>query len=126
MGYMSLFQNNIKMCNCCQVSKRIRSFTLLISLSVQKRQDIYHAIGTPSINDFKAVLRMNTVSNIPVTTEDINVVERIFGPDIGALKGKTTRRKPVQVIDDQIEIPKDLIASQYAIKLCVDMMKGKP
>ena len=85
----------------------------------KKARDLYHAIGTPSINDFKAMLRMNMISNNPVTTEDINVAERIFGPDIGALKGKTTRRKPVQVIDDLIEIPKELIASQYAIKLCV-------
>jgi hypothetical protein len=89
----------------------------------KKARDLYHAIGTPSINDFKAMLRMNMISNNPVTTEDINVAERIFGPDIGTLKGKTTRQNPVQVIDDLLEIPKEVIASQYAIKLCVDMMK---
>ena len=88
----------------------------------KKARDLYHAIGTPSINDFKAILRMNMISNNPVTTEDINVAERIFGPDIGALKGKTTRKKPIKVIDDHIEIPKELIASQHAITLCIDIM----
>ena len=88
----------------------------------KKARDLYHAIGTPSINDFKAILCMNMISNNPVTTEDINVSERIFGPDIGALKGKTTRKKPIKVIDDHIKIPKELIASQHAITLCIDIM----
>ena len=44
----------------------------------KKARDLYHAIGTPSINDFKAVLRMNMISNNPVTTEDINVAERFL------------------------------------------------
>jgi hypothetical protein len=31
---------------------------------------------------------MNAIKNLPVTIEYINLVEKIFGPDIGALKGK--------------------------------------
>jgi hypothetical protein len=65
---------------------------------------------------------MNMISNIPVTAEDIELAERIFGPDIGALKGKTIRQKPIPVVNDRIEIPKELIALQYTIKLCVDIM----
>jgi hypothetical protein len=32
----------------------------------KKARDLYHAIGTPSVNDFKAILRMNMISNNPV------------------------------------------------------------
>ena len=88
----------------------------------KKARELYHAIGTPSVQDLKAVLRMNLISNNPVTTEDIEMAERIFGPDIGSLKGKTVRRKPAQVVNDNIEVPRELIASQYAIILCVDIM----
>ena len=47
---------------------------------------------------------MNAIANNPVTTDDINLAEKIFGRDIGAIKGKTTRRKPVPVVDDYIDI----------------------
>jgi hypothetical protein len=89
----------------------------------KRARDLYHALGTPSLKDFKAMLRMNTVTNNPITTEDIKVAERIFGPDIGALKGKTTRRKPAPVVNDYIEIPKELISTQREVTVCVDAMK---
>jgi hypothetical protein len=51
--------------------------------------------ATPSINDMKAIIQMNTIKNNPFTTEDIDIAKKILGPDISSLKGKTTRRKPV-------------------------------
>jgi hypothetical protein len=66
---------------------------------------------------------MNSIKNNPVTTEDIEIAEKIFGPDIPSLKGKTTRRKPVPVIEDYIDIPKELVSAQHSIMLCIDVMK---
>ena len=71
--------------------------------------DLFHALDTPSINDFKARICMNTINNNPVTTDDIKIAKKIFGPDVGTLKGKTTCRKPLPVVNDYIEIPKELI-----------------
>ena len=89
----------------------------------KRARDLYLAIGTPSIKDFKAIIRMNAITNNPVTTEDIEIAEKIFGPDIGTLKGKTTRRAPAPVVDDYIEIPDELIAAQRNVTLCADGMK---
>ena len=66
---------------------------------------------------------MNCIKNNPVMTEDIVIAEKIFGPDIGALKGKTTRRKPAPVLPDYIKIPRELIAAQQSVTLCLDVMK---
>jgi hypothetical protein len=76
----------------------------------------------PSINDMKAIIRMNSIKNNLVTTADIKITE-IFGPDIAALKGKTTHHKPVPVVKDYIEIPQELIAAQHSITLCLDSMQ---
>ncbi len=82
-----------------------------------------HAIGTPSIKDFKALNTMNGVKNNPITIQDINLAEKIFGPDIGALKSKTTCTKPAPIINNYIETPTELINTQQEFILCMDGMK---
>jgi hypothetical protein len=62
------------------------------------------------------------IKNNPVTLEDIKITESIFGPDIGNLKGKTTRGKPSPVVSDYIEIPPELIQAQQDVVLCMDTM----
>ena len=65
-------------------------------------------MGTPSIPDVQAVLRMNFIKDNTITNEDIKLVDKIFGPDVGTIKGKRTCRRPLLVIEDYIEIPRVL------------------
>ncbi len=83
---------------------------------------LYHIVGTPTVENFKSLLRMNVIKNCPVTTEDVNIAEKIFGKDISSLKGKSTRRKPKPVRADLIEIPKELIEKHHEVELCMDTM----
>jgi hypothetical protein len=53
--------------------------------------ELFHSLGHPSVSDMKAIIRMNAIKNNPNTTKDIEMAEKIFGPDISSLKGKTTR-----------------------------------
>jgi hypothetical protein len=69
---------------------------------------------------------MNIIKNCPVTVEDVNIADQIFGPDMSSLKGKSTRRKPKPPVrQDLIEIPKELITKHqkvdYAWTLCTSM-----
>jgi hypothetical protein len=89
----------------------------------KKAQELYHALRTLSIQDFKAILRINIIANNPVTIEDIEIAKQIFGSDIGSLKGKTTRQKPIPVVDNYIAIPEELYAKQQDIVLCIDGIK---
>ena len=45
------------------------------------------------------------IKNCPVTQEDVDVAQKIFGPAISTLKGKSTRKNPKPVINDNIQIP---------------------
>jgi hypothetical protein len=71
----------------------------------------------------KAIIQMNAIKNNPVTTEDVDIAEKIFGPDAATLKGKTTRRAPIPIIEDRIEIPRELITAQYSVTLCINGLK---
>ena len=90
----------------------------------KRAQNLYNALGTPSIHNFKAMLRMKMITNNPGTSKDTKTAEKIFSTDIGALKRKTTPcRKPVPVRSDYIKIPKELISTQREVTLCIDAMK---
>jgi len=61
--------------------------------AVQARE-LQIKIGQPSTQDFIHIVDNNHLPNCPITKADIMAAEHIFGPDIGSLKGKTTRRNP--------------------------------
>jgi hypothetical protein len=65
---------------------------------------------------------MNAIRNCPVTTEDVNIAKKIFGPDMSSLKGKSTCRKSTPVREDTVGIPEELIVHNSEIELCIDIM----
>ena len=63
---------------------------------------------------------MNLINNNPITNNDIKLVENIFEPDISTIKSKTTRRRPLPLIDDYIEISRALVQNQQNVTLAID------
>jgi DNA-binding cell septation regulator SpoVG len=88
----------------------------------KRARESCHTMGTPSLTDFKAIICMNCVKDYLATLQDIGIVE-IFCPDMGSIKDKATRLKPITVALDHIEIPKELVKAQQDVTMCVDTMK---
>ena len=76
----------------------------------------------PMVENFKLIIKMIAIKNCPVTIEDINLAEKIFGPDISSLKGKSTRTKVATVTNDHIEIPEEIYQLYQELELCMDIM----
>jgi hypothetical protein len=55
-----------------------------------------------------------------VTEQDVDLAVQIYGPDMASLKGKTTRRKPSQVVEDVVSLPAELINAQRDVVLRID------
>ena len=65
----------------------------------------------------------NLIPNCPVTRRDIIAAEHIFGPDVGALKGKTTRRWPIGVgLYNHTPIPSAIVKQYHDVILAVDIL----
>ena len=82
---------------------------------------LYSQIGRPTIENFKHILKANMIRNCPVTIKDVEMAEELFGPDVGALKGRSKRSKPVPVVEDEIEIPKEIRDQHQDVTLCIDI-----
>jgi hypothetical protein len=73
------------------IDKNKTFFTTRQVKKAKQARELLHALGNPPIQDFKAIICMNSIANNPITMEDIEIAEEIFGPDIGSQKGKTTK-----------------------------------
>jgi hypothetical protein len=85
---------------------------------------LYITLGRPSFRSFRWMLLHNRIDNTDLTSRDADNAEKIFGPDIGTLRGKTTRRKPKQVnipSNTPIGIPDDILAVIKNVTLCADI-----
>jgi hypothetical protein len=85
----------------------------LLSPRQQKRakiaRELYKAMGTPTVDDLKAMIQMNLFKNNVVTANHVNLATKAYGPDVGAIKGKTTRGKPTPVTSNIVELPDELL-----------------
>ena len=108
--------------NIITVKHNMQGYTTRQIRKADEARKLYHIIGTPTVENFKGLLKMNMIANNPITVEDVDRAEKIYGPSIYSMKGKTTRAKPKVVVNDTIDIPKELITKNYYIDLCIDII----
>ena len=107
---------------CYKPLKKIKFYSDRVVEWVTAARKLYHIIGTPSLEDFKGIIQSNMIQNNPVTVSDVKAVQKIYGPNISSIKGKTTWPPVHKVVDSQIEIPKQLIEANKNVILCMDII----
>jgi len=85
-----------------------------------RARELMHTLGCPSVADLKRIIKMNAIKDCPVTVDDIILAKKIFGLDVASLKGKKVRQTPTPVVAEIIEIPRELMAAQEEVELCID------
>ena len=89
--------------------------------AADKARQLYASLAYPSEADFKWILRSNQIKDCPVTIRDAEIAFKVWGPNIAALKGKTTCRMPQAVTRDVVLIPKEIRELHYMVELSVDI-----
>jgi len=77
-----------------------RNYTACELKQADTAQRLYVMMGRPSIRDFSNMLKKGKLLNNPVTIEDYYMAEKIYGQDLGVIKGKTICTKPKMVTVD--------------------------
>jgi hypothetical protein len=79
-------------------------------------------VGNPTEREFIGMVCEKLIANCPVTVRDVDNANRIFGPDLANLRGKTTRMKPDRVRVEYVEIPRDFVELHKHVTLVADVM----
>jgi hypothetical protein len=61
------------------------------------------------------------ISNLPIQVDDVDRAKHTHGKDVGLLKGKTTRHKPLPVIENIVPVPKHILILHKDVILTVDL-----
>ena len=85
-------------------------------------RNIQKMIGRPTTKEFAKIVDMNLLPNCPVTREDILIAEKIFGPDVGSLKGKTVRHSTDHVEVADVPVPSKLMSQYRNVTIGADIM----
>ena len=88
----------------------------------KKARNLYAMLGYQSIYDFKIMVKNNMLMNCAINEKDIDIAEKIFGPDIHGLKGKTVRKNSVPVVEDYVQVPKEILKLHKNVTLAIDHM----
>ena len=97
------------------VSDNMKVLTKKDTKGSKRAKRMYAKLLYPSDKDFRWVVQNNHIKNFDTTIQNIGVAQEIWGKDIDALKGKTTRSKPNVIAEVRIKTQREL---QKILKQC--------
>ena len=68
-----------------------KNFTNNNYLRAIRARELQVTVGCPSDKDLIKILKASSLPNCPVMPRNVLIANKLFAPDVGALKGKTTR-----------------------------------
>ena len=103
------------------VEENMSLFTKRQVASADLARNLQAGLAYPSVKDLKWIVQANMLKDSPVTAQDVDVALKIWGPSVALLKGKTVRRKPPLVLEDIVEVPKELWQLHKRVTLTIDI-----
>jgi hypothetical protein len=88
----------------------------------KEAQRLQGMVGNPTDKEFKGMVCERLITNCPITEQDIENANRIFGPDLANLRGKMIRTKPEHVRIEYVQIPWDFGELHKYVSLVADVI----
>ena len=83
---------------------------------------VQNIIMRPGLREYLEIVSKGILRNCPIEKRHIQAAEDIFGPNLGALKGKTPRRAVPHVLVDKDAVPPEVLSIHKHITLAIDIM----
>lgn len=88
----------------------------------EKARRLFIVACRPSWADFLSTLSRHSIAGCPVTVQDAQNALKIFGQDLGVLKGRTVREVPERVRINEAPTPVELEHLKEHVVLAADIM----
>jgi hypothetical protein len=82
------------------IEANMAKFTKREVANAEVARRLFSILGRPSLKDFIDMIHHNRLKNCPITVADVRRATSIWGPDLGAIVGRTTRKKPNSLPDE--------------------------
>ncbi len=79
-------------------------------------------MGNPTDKEFKGMVHERFITDCPVTVQDVENANCIFGLDLANFRGKTIRTKLEHVRIEYVQIPWDFVELHKNVTLVADVM----
>ena len=90
-------------------------------LGAKKAREFQSIVGHPSTADLRVIIQSNQIANCPVTIDDLDRAEKIYGPSVAIVKGKTVRKTPDAVKTDVVAVPEQILSANKNVTLNGDV-----
>lgn len=104
------------------VKENKKSFTRREVNRAEQARRLMAVIGRPSEQQLCDILNNRQLINSDISGQDVLNARKIFGPEVGSLKGKTVRRKEPYVNLTARPIPADIMERHREVVICFDIM----
>ena len=104
------------------VRKNMQGFTLEECTRAKGARDAMAMMAHPSEAKMRNLVSSGNVVNMPYTSTDISNSRALFGPDRGAIRGKTVRQRPSRVRPELIVLPQQMYEKLRDVILTADVM----
>ena len=119
-SFMSSVLESVSLVSTVEENKRL--FTPAEIRRAKQARELYKMVGRPSARDFIGLIEHKMIPNVKINAKDVHNAESIFGPDLGAIQGKTVRKTPERPREDLIAIPPSILLKFNKITLYADIM----
>jgi hypothetical protein len=103
------------------VEENMAMFTKHQIVNAESARKLQAGMAYPSIPDLKWIVQSNQIKDCPVTAQDVNVALKIWGPSVALLKGKTVHRTSLVIVQDIVEVPKEIRENHKRVTLTIDI-----
>jgi len=114
---LCLLQNTID-----TVRKTMEGFTKREVEEAKAAREAQAMLGHPTDREILGMVRSNMINNCTVTDSAIQNANRIFGPDLAGVRGRTVRRPPDPVRVDYVRVLVSIVERFKVVTLTVDCM----